>query len=69
MLHTTNSRWPRVLVGQGSGLSKCTKCGVAFVAKHPAQQTCSKCTARKQGSETQPSPGEAAKRRKRSHPI
>ena len=44
MLHTANSRRPRVLVGQEGGLSKCTKCGVAFVAKHPAQQTCSKCT-------------------------
>jgi len=45
MLHEANHRWPRVLVGQGSsGLSKCTKCGLAFVAKHPAQHTCSKCT-------------------------
>jgi uncharacterized OB-fold protein len=44
MLHTANLRRPRVLVGQGNGLSKCTKCGVAFVARHPAQQTCSKCT-------------------------
>lgn len=42
MLHASNSRRPRILVGQG-GLSKCIKCGVAFVAKHPAQQTCSKC--------------------------
>jgi uncharacterized OB-fold protein len=44
MLHTAKLRRPRVLLGQGSGLSKCTKCGVAFVAKYPAQQTCSKCT-------------------------
>ncbi len=43
MLRTTNLRRPRVLVGQG-GLSKCVKCGVAFVAKHPTQQTCSKCS-------------------------
>ena len=43
MLHATNSRRPRILVGQG-GLSKCIKCGVAFVAKHPAQQTCTKCS-------------------------
>jgi hypothetical protein len=39
------------------------------VAKHPAQQTCSKCTARKQGAEIHPSSVEASKRRKRSHPV
>ena len=43
MIYTARPRRPRVLVGQG-GLSKCIKCGVAFVAKHPAQQTCSKCS-------------------------
>jgi uncharacterized OB-fold protein len=44
MLHTTNLRRPRVILGQGRGLSKCVKCGVAFVAKHPAEQACSKCS-------------------------
>lgn len=48
MTHSANLRRPRILVGQG-GLSKCIKCGVAFVAKQPAQQTCSKCS----GSRTQ----------------
>jgi len=43
MENSTRLRRPRVLVGQGRGLSKCVKCGVAFVAKHPAEQTCSKC--------------------------
>lgn len=44
MLYASKSRRPRVLVGQGRGLSKCVKCGVAFVAKQPEEQTCSKCT-------------------------
>lgn len=63
MLHTANQRWPRVLVGQGGGLSKCTKCGLAFVAKNPAQHTCSKCSdLRKRGAQRSPYTGQTNSR-------
>ncbi len=66
MLHTANQRWPRVLIGLGNGLSKCTKCGLAFVAKQPTQHTCSKCSdSRKQSTRRTPYPGQAAKPVKR----
>jgi hypothetical protein len=55
MLNTRQSRRPRILFGQGRGLAKCVKCGVSFVAKHPAEQTCSKCTvAHKQSARPHP---------------
>lgn len=56
MLHTTNLRRPRVLFGHGRGLSKCANCGVAFVASHPADRNCSKCTAAAKQKTKQPVP-------------
>lgn len=62
MLNASTSRRPRVLIGRG-GLSKCIKCGVAFVAKHPAHQTCSKCSGtRGQRSDGYPTADQSAKR-------